>query len=270
MTQNLSPQDGCALVTGASSGIGAELTLRLVRAGWTVGAFARRADALQDLADQAEKAGGSGRVIPLPGDATCPSDVRDAAGTLRRESGFVALAVLNAGVYLPVDAPRFDAERLEKSCAVNLVGTGRWLEALIPAMVAARKGRLALVSSATGYGGMPTSSAYGATKAGLINMAECLQIELKRHGVCVQVICPGFVETPAQDDNDFPKPFMISAQEAAERIERGLRSNAFEVHFPKRFTGALKAIYALPRAWRLPLIRRATGWSARPWDKVGP
>lgn len=253
----MTPADGLALVTGASSGIGRELALQMARAGWTVGAFARREEALTALADEA--AAGPGRIIALPGDATSDDDVALAAETLKSH-GPVALMILNAGVYLPMEAPDVKAAIMEKSCAVNLVGTVRWLEALLPDMAARRTGRVQIISSATAYGGMPTAAAYGATKAALVNMAEALRMELDRHGVTVQVICPGFVETPAQDDNDFPKPFIMSAEEAAARIVKAGRSGAMEVSFPRRFTWMLKAIYALPRAVHVPLVKRFTGW----------
>lgn len=157
-----------------------------------------------------------------------------------------------------------DYQAYAKTFAVNLNGTAACVSALTGRMAKRRKGQIAIVSSATGFGGMPTASAYGASKAALINMAECLAIELHRFGVHIQVITPGFVETPAQDDNEFPKPFMISADAAARRIAAGLKSNRFEITFPRRFTLILKAIYALPRAWHIALVRRQTGWNKPP------
>jgi short-subunit dehydrogenase len=92
-------------------------------------------------------------------------------------------------------------------------------------------------------------------------MAECLRIELHRYGVHVQCVTPGFVETPAQDDNAFPKPFMVSADTAANRMVSGMNANRFEVTFPRRFTWMLKLIYALPRGWHINLVRKQTGWN---------
>lgn len=260
------PSDGPVLVTGASSGIGRALCQQFAREGWTVGALARSKEKLRALAEEAKDA--KGRILALPADVTKQAEVDAAMGTLLAEGeGPPALAILNAGVYLPVDAPRFDAEAMAQSCNINLTGTARCVEALMPDMVARGAGRIVLVSSVTGYGGLPTSAAYGATKAGLINMAECLEIELKRHGLRVQVVCPGFVATPAQENNDFPKPMMVTADTAASAIRRGIAQNRFEIHFPKTFTLIMKALYALPRPLHLRLVRNFTGWGKRPWEK---
>ena len=249
------PKDGLIWITGASSGIGEALTRRLVEAGWRVAISARSAEKLNALAQQAPD-----RIIPAPVDITDAPAVEAVVNDLEAEHGPIACAVLNAGIYITIDAanPRF--EDYAKTFDVNLKGTAACLTALTPRMSARRSGQIAIVSSATAFGGMPTASAYGATKAALVNMAECLRIELHRHGVLIQCVTPGFVETPAQDDNEFPKPFMISADTAAERIASGLKSKRFEITFPRRFTWALKAIYALPRMWRIPLVRRQTGW----------
>ncbi|MFN3835180.1 MAG: SDR family NAD(P)-dependent oxidoreductase [Glycocaulis sp.] len=251
------PSDGIAWVTGGSSGIGAALAHRLAKAGWTVAISARRQDKLEEVAASFS---GKGRIIPVPVDLTDATAVEAAVAGLEAREGPIALAVLNAGIYLPVqaEAPKFEDYR--KTFEVNLSGTAACICALTPRMSARKTGQIAIVSSATSFGGMPTASAYGASKAALVNMAACLRIELHRHGVLVQAITPGFVETPAQDDNTFPKPFMVSADTAAKRIVSGLKSRRFEITFPRRFTWALKAIYALPYGWSLPLVRKQTGW----------
>lgn len=255
--RTMKPSDGIAWVTGGSSGIGAALAHRLAKAGWTVAISARRKDKLEEVATSFS---GKGRIIAVPVDLTDAKAVEAAIAGLEEREGPIALAVLNAGIYLPVqaEAPKF--EDYQKTFEVNLSGTAACICALTPRMSARKTGQIAIVSSATSFGGMPTASAYGASKAALVNMAACLRIELHRHGVLVQAITPGFVETPAQDDNAFPKPFMVSADTAAKRIVSGLKSKRFEITFPRRFTWALKAIYALPYGWSLPLVRKQTGW----------
>ncbi len=255
------PQDGLIWITGASSGIGEALTRRLVRQGWRVAISARNAEKLNALAAEAPD-----QIIPAPVDITDASAVEAAVAGLEAEHGAIACAVLNAGIYITIDAANPKFEDYAKTFEVNLNGTAACLTALTPRMSARRSGQIAIVSSATAFGGMPTASAYGATKAALVNMAECLRIELHRHGVLIQCVTPGFVETPAQDDNEFPKPFMVSADTAAQRIAAGLDSKRFEITFPRRFTWMLKLIYALPRAWRIPLVRKQTGWD-KPLDQ---
>ncbi len=248
------PQDGIAWITGASSGIGAALTRRLVAQGWRVAISARSAEKLTALAAEAPD-----RIIPAPVDISDADAVASVVDRLEADHGPIAQAVLNAGIYITIDAADPKFEDYAKTFDVNLKGTAACITALTPRMTARRFGQIAIVSSATAFGGMPTASAYGATKAALVNMAECLRIELHRYGVLIQCITPGFVETPAQDDNAFPKPFMVTADTAAERIASGMQSTRFEVTFPRRFTWMLKAIYALPRAWHIPLVRKQTG-----------
>jgi len=249
------PQDGLVWITGASSGIGEALTRRLVKQGWRVAISARSAEKLEALAAEAPD-----KIISAPVDITDPDAVAALVDTLEADHGPIAQAILNAGIYITVDAANPKFEDYAKTFDVNLKGTAACLTALTPRMSQRRSGQIAIVSSATAFGGMPTASAYGATKAALVNMAECLRIELHRHGVLIQCITPGFVETPAQDDNAFPKPFMVSAETAAKRIASGMRTKRFEITFPRRFTWMLKAIYALPRAWHIPLVRKQTGW----------
>ena len=111
---------------------------------------------------------------------------------------------MNAGIYLPTNFPEFDADIFDRSFAVNLGGTVNCLAPLVPLMSARRGGRIAIVSSVAGYGGLPTSAAYGATKAVLNNLGESLALDVADHGVKISMIAPGFVKTPATDVNTFP------------------------------------------------------------------
>jgi short-subunit dehydrogenase len=253
------PSDGLCWVTGASSGIGEKLVERLVRQGWRIAVTARSEDKLKAL-----EAAHPGQVFAAPADISDPDAVKQAVARIESDHGPIARAILNAGIYLSIDAANPNFEDYAKTFAVNLNGTAACLCAITPRMVERGAGQIAIVSSATAFGGMPTASAYGASKAALVNMAECYRLELHRYGVLVQAITPGFVETPAQDDNEFPKPFMISADTAARRIVSGLKSKRFEITFPRRFTWMLKAIYALPRDWHINLVRKQTGWNKPP------
>ncbi|MGJ3230467.1 MAG: SDR family NAD(P)-dependent oxidoreductase [Oceanicaulis sp.] len=256
MPRPAKPKDGLCWVTGASSGIGEALTRKLVKKGWRVAISARSEEKLQKLADEAPE-----QIIPIPLDITDADAVKAAVERIEADHGPIVRAVLNAGVYISINAETPSYEDYAKTFAVNLNGTAACVSAIVPKLVERRAGQLVIVSSATAFGGMPTASAYGATKAALLNMAECLRIELDRYGVLVQCVTPGFVETPAQDDNEFPKPFMVSAEKAADRMFSGMKSSRFETTFPRRFTWTLKAIYALPRSWHIPLVRKQTGWN---------
>lgn len=250
-------EHGCAWVTGGSSGIGAAIVHRLVERGWRVAATARDRHALARLAEAAPE----GAIFPAPADVSDLAAMKAAAEEIRAKFGPIGLLVANAGIYLPVPAPEIDVARFRRTFEVNVLGVAHAMAQVVPDMAARGEGHIHIVSSATGFGGMPTASAYGASKAALINMAECLKIELERTGVGVSLSTPGFVDTPAQTDNAFPKPFMVSPKFAAQRIVAGLERGGFETTFPRRFTWPLKALYALPKPIYLALVRNQTGWN---------
>jgi len=251
------PEEGCAWITGASSGIGRALALRMARAGWTVGVTARRAEALEDLAREAD--GARGRIVPAPCDVTDRGAVAEALAALEKQAGPVRLAVLNAGIYEPDQADTLDPDTFAKTVNLNLIATVGCLAALMPGWMARKRGHLVVVSSVAGYSGLPRSLSYGATKAALINFCEGLKFDFDRLGLAVQVVCPGFVRTPATDRNDFKMPALMEVEDAAEAIYRGLDPNRFEITFPKRFTYVLKVLRCLPHRLYFPLVKRITG-----------
>ena len=251
------PNDGCAWVTGASSGIGRAVALRLARDGWTVAASARGEDALEELATAAEDA--RGRVVPAPCDVTDRKAVEKTIDRLVADHGGIALAVLNAGLYLPDRADDLDMGAFDKQVQLNLLGTVGCVAALMPHWLKTRKGHLAVVSSVAGYSGLPGSLAYGATKAALINFCEGLRFDFKRLGLKVQLVNPGFVKTPQTDKNEFPMPFLMEVEDAADRLVDGLAGSGFEIAFPRRFAYGLKLLRCLPYWLYFPLIGRATG-----------
>jgi NAD(P)-dependent dehydrogenase (short-subunit alcohol dehydrogenase family) len=255
------PLDGSAWVTGASSGIGRALALDLAREGFTVYATARGEDGLAELARSSQAL--TGTIIAAPGDVTDTQAMAEIAARIDAEGGGLALAVFNAGVYIPVHGETLKVADFDSSFAVNLSGV---VNGLVPAgdkMKARGRGQIAIVSSVTGYGGMPTSAAYGATKAALINMAESLKFDLDKIGVRIQVINPGFVDTPATQDNAFAMPALLQPEAAARRIAKGLKSGSFEITFPRRFTYVLKALQFLPYRTYFGLMNAATGWKKR-------
>ncbi len=245
-------------ITGASSGLGRGLAERLARDGHTVAASARRADELKAL--EADCTGAAGTIVPLPLDVTDRAELRSQAEKLFEDHGVPDAVILNAGTYRPVTAEAFDAEAFGKQVEVNLMGAVNTLEAVIPAMRERGSGRIVIVASVAGYRGLPTAAAYGATKAALINLAEALRVELAPHGVIVQVVNPGFVDTPLTRKNEFKMPFLMPLEAAIRRMARVLETDRFEVTFPRRFTWQLKLLRCLPYALYFPMVRRFTGF----------
>lgn len=247
-------QQPVAWVTGASSGIGRAVALRLAGAGYRVAASARNQAALTDLAAEARRAGAT--ILPVPLDVTDERATLDAVAVIEADLGPIALAVLCAGTHIAMTAASFGTATCRTLIEVNLMGTVHSLAGLIPRMTQRRAGRIAVVASVAGYCGLPSAAAYGATKAGLINMCEALRPDLATHGVVLQLVNPGFVATPLTAKNDFAMPMMISTDRAAEAIMRGLRSSRFEIAFPRRFALLMKLLRALPYPLFFAITRR--------------
>jgi short-subunit dehydrogenase len=213
-------------ITGASTGIGRELALRLAAAGAKVAVSARSADKLAELAAL------SPHIRAYPFDVTDLAATTSVADAISRDMGPIDLAILNAGVWIPMGATAYDPAAVTKSMAVNYTGVTNALAPLLPAMIKRKSGHIAIVSSVAGYRGLPVAISYAPTKAALISLAETLYPDLLDENVKLTVINPGFVDTPMTKLNDFPMPFMVSTEFAADAIIKGLIRGKFEIVFP--------------------------------------
>jgi NAD(P)-dependent dehydrogenase (short-subunit alcohol dehydrogenase family) len=254
----VSPSDGVAWITGASSGIGRAVALEMARRGWTVAATARRDSELDLLAQEA--VGLKGRIVGHVADVTDQAQLAAALSAIESMHGPVALAFFNAGIAPYIRAPDIDVEAVRNVFEVNVMGVVNGLALVMPGMAARRKGQIAVNASIAGYGGLPRSAAYGATKAALINMCEALRFDCDQLGLVMQVVNPGFIETPLTGKNDFPMPFLMKNEAAAIRCCDGFERGGFEITFPRRFSYMLKAINLLPYSLYFPLVGRMTGW----------
>jgi NAD(P)-dependent dehydrogenase (short-subunit alcohol dehydrogenase family) len=244
-------------LVGASTGIGRATAERLHQVGATVVVSARNASALHSF------------VAARPGSDAIPLDVTDrdamraATRTLLARHGRVDLAIYCAGHYRAMRATDFDLDDALRHQQVNYVGVLHLLDAVLPQLLKqAAEGlpaHLSLVSSVAGYRGLPKSLAYGPTKAALINLAETLYLDLHPRGIGISVINPGFVDTPLTAQNEFTMPALISPDRAAAEILRGWERGRFEIHFPKRFTHAMKALSYLSDGLYFAAMRRTTG-----------
>ncbi len=231
-------------ITGASSGIGAEVAHLYAQAGHTVFASARNQATLDTMSAASKNL--NGKIIALPLDVTDNNSVIKAFEQIQEYNGGLDLAILNAGYYEPVEFDELTLEHFEKTYDVNLIGVVRCLLPLLQYFSNNKQGHIAIVSSVSGFRGLPKAAAYGSSKAALINMAESLKPECNSHGIKLSLVNPGFVKSKLTDRNDFKMPFIMETSDAAKRIVRGLESNAFEITFPRRFTYWLKLFRILP------------------------
>jgi NAD(P)-dependent dehydrogenase (short-subunit alcohol dehydrogenase family) len=240
-------------LVGASTGIGRATAERLHAAGARVVVSARNAATLEAFAS----AHAGSMAVTL--DATDRQAMRAAAQRIVAECGRIDLAVYCAGYYKAMRATDFDLDDALRHEQVNYVGALYLLDAVLPILLKQRGGHLSLVSSVSGYRGLPKALAYGPTKAALINLAECLYFDLTDLGIGVSVVCPGFVDTPLTEQNDYKMPGLISADEAARRIVQGWQAGRFEMHFPWRFTAWVKLMSHVGDWIYFKAIRKATG-----------
>lgn len=156
-----------AWVTGASSGIGAATTLRLVKDGWIVAATARSEDKVEVLVHHVEAFGvGAGRVVNYPGDVTDQQQMNDIVARIEMELGPIDLALLNAGVLMPDTSDSFTADHLKAQYEVNVFGTAHCLEPILKRFKSRNSGHIAIVGSFAGYRGLPRSISYGSRQGG--------------------------------------------------------------------------------------------------------
>jgi short-subunit dehydrogenase len=241
-------------ITGASQGLGEALVLAYAKKGYRVYASARNEQALLQLAQRCEAL--PGECVAMPLDICELDSVKKLAEQLAQDAGLHTV-ILNAGTHIPQEAESFRAADVATLANLNLVGTANCIEAILPQLIR-QQGQLAIVASLAGYRGLPRASGYGATKAGLINLAESLRIDLKDKGVDVRVVNPGFVKTPLTDKNDFAMPDLISAEQAAQAIVDGLQGKQFEIRFPKRFATVMAMLRELPYRLYFPAVSRIT------------
>jgi short-subunit dehydrogenase len=232
-----------AVVTGASSGIGRALARRLAGMGCRVGLVARRTEPLGDLAEEIGRDGGCAAV------AAC--DVGDRAQAvaairgLAERLGPIDLLVANAGVGMPTIVEPLNVTDTETMCRVNYLGVVYAIEAVLPEMLRRGTGHVAGISSLGGYKGMPGESGYCASKAAVTTYLEGLRIQLRDRGIRVTTICPGFVLTPMTEINDFHMPWLLTADEAADKIVRALTRRRKVYNFP----------------WQTALLMKLTRWA---------
>jgi NAD(P)-dependent dehydrogenase (short-subunit alcohol dehydrogenase family) len=238
---------------GASTGIGAAAAAQLLRQGARVALSARNAARLDAAA------AGSSNAVALPLDVTDHASVLAARDAIDAAWGGIDLVLVVAGGYNEMRADSFDLAAANAMVDLNLRGAFNCLDAVLPVLLRQGAGGIGIVASVAGFGGLPKALVYGPTKAALINLAESLYLDLRPRGIAVYQINPGFVDTPLTAHNDFPMPAIISADEAAAAMLKGIEHGQFHVHFPRRFTNSMRLARLLPYRAYFWLIHKVTG-----------
>ena len=192
----MTPQErGCALVTGASRGIGAATAHALAADGWSVGINYRSGEAAADEVVEAIAAGG-GRAVAIQGDVADPAAADRIFTTLEEALGAPVLVLVNnAGVTADNLSPALSDDDWDRVVDTNLSGAFRLTRRALRPMIRARFGRIVNVASVVGIKANPGQANYAAAKAGLVGMTRTVAAEVARRGVTVNAVAPGFIAT---------------------------------------------------------------------------
>ncbi len=215
-------------ITGASSGIGAALAARYAADGATLGLFARRETVLRELVAALPSPGMAPRISPAA-HRTYAGDVCDHAALAAAARDFIAhaggidIVIASAGIShgtlteVPEDLPVF-----ESIIATNVTATVATFAPFIETMRAQGHGTLVGIASVAGVRGLPGGGGYSASKAAVVTYCESLRLEMRRHGIRVVTIAPGYIDTPMTQQNRYHMPFLMTPERFAARAVRAI------------------------------------------------
>jgi short-subunit dehydrogenase len=243
------------LITGASSGLGRALALQYADKGVTLGLLGRDSTRLAETAAAAQQKGAQTRIAAI--DLRDREAMRDFCLELD-ETAPIDGVIASAGVSLVTPRPG-EVESLDQAAAlfdVNLGGLMNTLAPVAPRMRARRSGRIALFSSIAALSPPPDSPSYAASKAAVLAYGLATRALYRADGVSVSVVCPGFVDTPMTAAYRSWKPMLVSADEAARRIRRGLDRREAVIAFPLPLYWAARLQGLMPEGLRGALMLR--------------
>lgn len=231
---------GNVWVIGASSGIGEGFARLIEDSSKNVAISARSADKLEKIQSETDA------LTAVPVDVTSAGAMVEAANTIEARFGSIDMVVICSGYWAVMPADQLDLKKMHTAMDVNFFGAVNTVAAVVPGMKARKRGRIVIVASVAGYRGLPQASAYGPTKAALMNLAETLKIDLEPFGIDVSIVNPGFVDTPMTRTNTFAMPGLISVEEAARSMLAGIRRKRFVVLFPFWFANTVRLTRLVP------------------------
>lgn len=247
MSKYAQPERRPAVVTGASSGIGAATALALAAAGHPVALGARRTDKCDAVAAQVREAGGEAVVHAL--DVTDEASVQTFAEKVTADLGHVEVVVSNAGAVSPGTIHEVETDRFARELDLNITGAHRLVRAFVPGMVERRRGDIVFVSSDVAVRARPFMSSYAAGKWGLEGLAHAMQMELEGTGVRASIVRPGPTWSEMGTDWD--------VDEAAFVLNQWVRfGQARHPHFlkPGAIADAIATVVGAPRGVHINLI----------------
>lgn len=240
------------LITGASSGLGEALARAYARPSVFLALVGRNAERLAHVGEACRAQGAAVAETAL--DVALAPEIEGWLLEIDR-SHQLDLVIANAGISGGTGLGEESPAQVDDIVAVNIHGVVNTVTPLIAPLAARRRGQIALMSSLASFRGFPGAPTYCATKAWVRVWGEGLRVELARQDIEVSVICPGFVATRMTQVNQFPMPFLMTAERAARIIVRGLARNRGRIAFPWQMYALSWLLAAQPPALSDLLLR---------------
>ena len=232
-------------ITGASSGIGQALAARYAKAGWRLALAARRIGEIEQWAKSQGLA--RDRCVAYAADVQQIDSIVGAGRECIAEQGLPNVVIANAGVSIGIDTEiRADLDVLADTLAINNVGLAATFHPFLAAMRQRGSGTLVGIASMAAIRGLPGHGAYCASKAAVVAYCESLRGECRGSGVRVVTLLPGYVATPLTAGNRYGMPFMLQADEFAERAIRAIEAGASYRVIPWQMSVIAKLMRLLP------------------------
>jgi short-subunit dehydrogenase len=234
-------------ITGASSGIGQALALRYHRAGYRLALAARRTSEVKSWAEAHGISADS--YESYSADVAVVDSIVAAGRDCIARQGVPDVVIANAGISVGMDtAVRDDIDVMARTFATNNIGVAATFHPFVGAMAQRGSGTLVGIGSVAGIRGLPGHGAYCASKAAVISYCESLRGEMRPHGVRVVTISPGYIDTPLTRQNRYGMPFLMQAEDFADRAYRAIAAGASYRVIPWQMGVVAKVLRMLPNA----------------------
>lgn len=243
-----------ALITGAGSGIGRQLVFELARRGWKIAGIGRRNEVLEALEQELVRQ--QHAFVWANVDVTNAGELTQQIARMEGVLGPIDLLIASAGVAGETPAVGMNADAIAQIINVNLIGVSNTIAAVLPGMLARRRGHIVALSSLASFRGLPGQMGYSASKAGLNVLMESLRLDVKEHGIFVTTICPGYVDTP-QANGDYKPEYLMPVEQAAIEVLKAIDKRQRFHAFPRWTAWKLRLMRVLPSWLQDWLVRRA-------------
>jgi short-subunit dehydrogenase len=232
------------MITGASSGLGRGMALEIAARGGHLGLLARREDLLNEIVGETRNV----KAVYATADVRDAKAVREAADRFRKELGPIDILIANAGIGTADHALSLTPEHAANVIGINVLGAINSVAAVLPEMVERNEGRLVAISSLAAYRGLAKSAAYCASKAALSAYFESLRIDLRRTGVGVTTIHPGFIKTDLTAGRHAKMPYLMELENGVRKIVNAIEKEKKTYAFPWQLATIVRASMVMPVA----------------------